>query len=93
MFERSSPQRYSEAPFGANRRPPPGAWRGRPGGAVVSYIVFLVLGTAMIAGLIGGHEAGLTNWTIGEAHFVKVWSGTFSVLMAAGFAFVGVESA
>ncbi|WP_315216419.1 hypothetical protein [Actinomyces dentalis] len=59
----------------------------------MSYIVFLVLGTAMIVGLIGGHEAGLTNWTIGEAHFVKVWSGTFSVLMAAGFAFVGVESA
>ena len=47
---------------------------GRPGGAVVSYIVFLVLGTAMIVGLIGGHEAGLTNWTIGEAPFVKGWS-------------------
>ena len=72
----------------SRRRPP-----GRPGGAVVSYIVFLVLGTAMIVGLIGGHEAGLTNWTIGEAPFVKGWSGTFSVLMAAGFAFVGVESA
>lgn len=60
---------------------------------VVTIIVFLVLGTAMIVGLIGGHEAGLTNWTIGEAPFVKGWSGTFSVLMAAGFAFVGVESA
>ena len=59
----------------------------------MSYIVFLVLGTAMIVGLIGGHETGLTNWTIGEAPFVKGWSGTFSVLMAAGFAFVGVESA
>ena len=60
---------------------------------VVTIIVFLVLGAAMIVGLIGGHEAGLTNWTIGEAPFVKGWSGTFSVLMAAGFAFVGVESA
>ena len=60
---------------------------------VVTIIVFLVLGAAMIAGIIGGHEAGLTNWTIGEAPFVHGWSGTFSVLMAAGFAFVGVESA
>ena len=60
---------------------------------VVTIIVFLVLGAAMIAGIIGGHEAGLTNWTIGEAPFVHGWSGTFSVFMAAGFAFVGVESA
>ena len=60
---------------------------------VITIIVFLILGVAMIAGIIGGHEVGLSNWTTGEAPFVGGWSGTFSVLMVAGFSFVGVESA
>lgn len=205
MFERFSPQRYSEAPFGANRRPSPDASRGRPGGAVVSHgvigiaiyftmtalgemvdhrpmagafetytgeyvepalgftvgwmywyscamtiavelvassiimkywfpgspsllwsalflviilglnlfsarifgesefwfagikvvtiIVFLVLGVAMIVGIVGGHEAGLSNWTVGDAPFVGGVAGTTSVFMVAGFSFIGVESA
>jgi len=60
---------------------------------VITIIVFLLLGVAMIVGLIGGHEAGLSNWTTGAAPFVDGWSGTFSVLMVAGFSFIGVESA
>ena len=60
---------------------------------VITIIVFLVLGVAMIVGIVGGHEDGLSNWATGEAPFVGGWSGTFSVLMVAGFSFVGVESA
>lgn len=60
---------------------------------VVTIIVFLILGVAMIAGIIGGHDNGLSNWTTGEAPFVGGPAGTFSVLMVAGFSFIGVESA
>ena len=60
---------------------------------VITIIVFLLLGVAMIVGIIGGHEAGLSNWTTDAAPFVDGWSGTFSVLMVAGFSFIGVESA
>ena len=60
---------------------------------VITIIVFLILGVAMIVGIVGGHEAGLSNWTTDAAPFVDGWSGTFSVLMVAGFSFIGVESA
>ncbi|MDO4243642.1 MAG: amino acid permease [Actinomyces sp.] len=60
---------------------------------VITIIVFLILGLAMIVGIMGGHEGGLSNWTTGEAPFVGGWAGTTSVLMVAGFSFIGVESA
>ncbi|VEG28862.1 amino acid permease [Actinomyces howellii] len=60
---------------------------------VITIIVFLILGVAMIVGIMGGHEGGLGNWTTGEAPFVGGWAGTTSVLMVAGFSFIGVESA
>lgn len=60
---------------------------------VITIIVFLIVGVAMIVGIIGGHEVGYSNWTRGEAPFVDGAAGTFSVLMAAGFSFIGVESA
>ena len=60
---------------------------------VITIIVFLIVGVAMIVGIVGGHEAGYSHWTSGEAPFVGGAAGTFSVLMAAGFSFIGVESA
>lgn len=60
---------------------------------VVVVLVFLVLGLAMILGIMRGHAGGLANWTTGEAPFVGGWSGAFTILMLAGFSFIGVESA
>ncbi|CAM2753342.1 amino acid permease [Actinomyces slackii] len=60
---------------------------------VVTIIVFLVLGVAMIVGIMGGASPGLDNWVVGEAPFVGGLGGTLGVLMVAGFSFIGVESA
>lgn len=60
---------------------------------VVTVVVFLVLGLAMVVGIMGGHSGGLSTWTTGEAPFVGGWAGSMTVLMVAGFSFVGVESA
>ena len=60
---------------------------------VVTIIVFLVLGVAMILGVLGGHTGGLSRWTTGEAPFVGGLGGTLGVFMVAGFSFIGVESA
>lgn len=59
---------------------------------VVTVIVFLVVGVLMIVGIMGGHSPGLRNWTVGEAPFVGGWQGAFTILMVAGFSFIGVES-
>lgn len=60
---------------------------------VVTIIVFLIVGVAMIFGIMGGKAAGFSNWTQGEAPFVGGVLGTFSILMVAGFSFIGTESA
>lgn len=60
---------------------------------VATIIVFLVVGVLMIFGIMGGHTQGLENWVSGDAPFVGGAAGTFSILMVAGFSFVGVESA
>ncbi|MBO3143747.1 amino acid permease [Dermatophilus congolensis] len=58
---------------------------------VVTVIVFLVVGVAMILGILGGHAPGLENWTRGEAPFVSGFAGMLSVFMIAGFSFQGTE--
>lgn len=60
---------------------------------VVTIVAFLIVGVAMIVGVMGGHAVGFRNWTAGEAPFVGGAMGTFGILMVAGFSFVGVESA
>ena len=47
---------------------------------VITIIVFLVVGVAMILGILGGHSGGLSHWTTGEAPFVGGWASTLSVL-------------
>lgn len=58
---------------------------------VVTVIIFLVLGVAMIAGIIGGESVGFENWTVGDAPFVGGGMGILAVFMIAGFSFQGTE--
>lgn len=57
---------------------------------VTAVIVFLVLGTAMIIGIIG-QAPGTGNWTTGEAPFVGGGTGILLVLLLAGYSFQGTE--
>ncbi|QOQ38359.1 amino acid permease [Trueperella pecoris] len=57
---------------------------------VVTVLVFLVLGTLMIVGIMG-QSPGTSNWTTGEAPFVNGGWGILSVFMVAGFSFQGTE--
>ncbi|SIS08402.1 lysine-specific permease [Peribacillus simplex] len=58
---------------------------------VISIIVFLVIGVAMIFGIMGGHTVGLSNFTHGDAPFHGGLVSIFSVVLIAGFAFQGTE--
>lgn len=59
---------------------------------VVTIIIFLVVGVLMIIGIFHSDHPGFSNWTIGEAPFVGGGFAVFSILMVAGFSFVGVEA-
>lgn len=58
---------------------------------VVTVIIFLVLGVAMIFGIIGGQTPGFANWTTGDAPFVNGFLGILNIFMIAGFSFQGTE--
>nr|WP_156793230.1 amino acid permease [Fictibacillus macauensis] len=59
---------------------------------VVTVIVFLVLGTLMIIGILGDQApVGFKNFTIGDAPFHGGFFATLGVFMAAGFSFQGTE--
>ncbi len=58
---------------------------------VITVIVFLVAGVAMILGIIGGTSPGLENWTAGEAPFIGGPLAVISIIMIAGFSFQGTE--
>lgn len=58
---------------------------------VITVIVFLVCGFAVIFGIIGGTSPGFGNWTEGDAPFVGGWLSIVSVFMIAGFSFQGTE--
>lgn len=64
---------------------------------VVTVIVFLVVGVAMILGILGGESPGFTNWMIedsesgAQAPFVNGGMGILAVFMVAGFSFQGTE--
>jgi lysine-specific permease len=57
-----------------------------------TIIIFLVVGILMIIGIFHGHEGGFANWTEGDAPFAGGGLSTFSILMVAGFSFIGVEA-
>lgn len=58
---------------------------------VLTVIVFLGLGIAMIFGVLGGESPGFKNWTTGEAPFVNGGLGLLSVFVVAGYSFQGTE--
>lgn len=58
---------------------------------VISIIIFLVIGVAMIFGIMGGHTVGFSNFTQGDAPFHGGLVSIFSVVLIAGFAFQGTE--
>ncbi|MBM7051131.1 amino acid permease [Rothia sp. ZJ932] len=58
---------------------------------VVTVIVFLIAGVAMIFGIFGGHGEGFAHWSEGDAPFVGGWLSIISIFMVAGFSFQGTE--
>lgn len=58
---------------------------------VATVIIFLVVSTAIIFGIIGGHAVGFKNFTVGEAPFVGGTKSIFMVFLIAGFSFQGTE--
>ncbi|HJX80293.1 amino acid permease [Glutamicibacter sp.] len=58
---------------------------------VITVIVFLIAGVAMVLGILGDSSPGFSNWTSGDAPFVGGWLSVVSVFMIAGFSFQGTE--
>ncbi len=58
---------------------------------VVTVVVFLVAGTLMIFGIIGGQSDPLGNWRDAKDVFHGGWLSIISVFMIAGFSFQGTE--
>lgn len=58
---------------------------------VATVIIFIVLGLAMIVGILKGHTAGWSNLTTGNAPFNGGILAVVGVFMIAGFSFQGTE--
>lgn len=58
---------------------------------VVTVIVFLIVGIAMILGILGGDSVGFKNFTAGGAPFHNGFLGVLSIFIVAGFSFQGTE--
>lgn len=59
---------------------------------VVTVIVFIGVGLAMIFGILsGGEHAGFENWKIGDAPFAGGVGAMIGVAMIVGFSFQGTE--
>lgn len=63
---------------------------------VIAVLAFIVLGVAMIFGIMNGHAGGFSNWNLvaqdgKSAPFVDGWFGILAVFMVAGFSFQGTE--
>jgi Amino acid transporters len=63
---------------------------------VIAIIVFLIIGIATILGIMGGHNAGFSNWVLDagdgrKAPFVGGFAAMMSVFAVAGFSFQGTE--
>ena len=58
---------------------------------VVTVIVFLAAGLAMILGIIDGKSPGFSNWVVEDAPYHGGMLAIVSVFMVAGFSFQGTE--
>lgn len=58
---------------------------------VITVIVFIIAGIAMIFGILGDSAVGVSNFTIGDAPFHNGFAGVLSIFIIAGFSFQGTE--
>ncbi len=58
---------------------------------VITVIIFLIVGVAMIVGVLAGPSPGFSNWGIHEAPFSGGVMGVVAIFMIAGFSFQGTE--
>lgn len=58
---------------------------------VVTVILFIIFGTLMIFGIMGGEAVGFQNFTKGDAPFNGGFMAILGVFMIAGFSFQGTE--
>ncbi|ETI68195.1 amino acid permease [Neobacillus vireti] len=58
---------------------------------VVTVVIFIIIGTLMIFGIMGDHAIGFKNFTIGDAPFHGGFMAMLGIFMAAGFSFQGTE--
>ncbi|AKT51357.1 amino acid permease [Arsenicicoccus sp. oral taxon 190] len=58
---------------------------------VLTVIIFLGVGVAMITGILAGPSPGFHSWTVGSAPFVGGGAGILAIFMVAGFSFQGTE--
>ncbi|MBV7506909.1 amino acid permease [Bacillus sp. sid0103] len=58
---------------------------------VVTVIIFVIIGTFMIFGIMGNEAPGFKNLTIGDAPFHGGFMSMLGIFMAAGFSFQGTE--
>jgi lysine-specific permease len=58
---------------------------------VVTVIVFILVGLALIVGILGDEPIGFKNFTIGDAPFHGGFLAILGVFMVAGFSFQGTE--
>lgn len=58
---------------------------------VAMVVIFLIIGTLLIFGVIGGPSPGFSNWTNGDAPFVGGAGSIVGIFMIAAFSFQGTE--
>lgn len=58
---------------------------------VITVLIFIVIGTLTIFGIMGGEPVGTSNLTVGEAPFVGGIPALLGVFVVAGFSFQGTE--
>lgn len=58
---------------------------------VLTILVFLAVGVAMVFGILAGPSPGFSNWTVEDAPFPGGFLAIISIFMVAGFSFQGTE--
>jgi lysine-specific permease len=58
---------------------------------VTAIVLFIILGGALISGLMGHHPTSYQYWTIGDGPFHGGWLAILNVCMITGFSFQGTE--
>ncbi|XJZ29080.1 amino acid permease [Bacillota bacterium Lsc_1132] len=58
---------------------------------VITVIIFIITGSLMIFGIMGGQVIGFKNFSIGDAPFHGGFLSMLGIFMAAGFSFQGTE--